>query len=363
MSLNILESLSSVLGGPLIRQIGASVGESEDGARAAIHSIGPTAVAGMVQQVSSPGGAANLLRVMDDDRIDTGIAGKLSGILGNRGSLDSLSGLGESLGTSVFGNRAGAVTNAISQVSGVKPGSALTMVSMVLPLLFGMLRKHVTQHGLNASGLTSLLLAQRGSLEKAGLDSRITNALGIGNLSNLFGATTSEASAQPAYRAAAAPEPRRKSRWLPWAIAAGVAALALSMFYNRGNVDHRERTATAMPAPAADNAGRTRLASAESTQVYFKSGEANIDSEDRRKIARIAQSSKAEDRPIAVTGRTDPSGDPAQNLELAKNRATAVRDALVAEGVSESNIEMAPPAVITGTGTDQEARRVDIEVH
>lgn len=299
---------------------------------------------------------------MSDDRIDTGIVGKLSGILGNRGSLDALSGLGESLGTSVFGNRASAVTNAISQVSGVKPGSVLTMVSMVLPLLFGMLRKHVTQHGLNASGLTSLLLAQRGSLEKVGLDSRITSALGIGNLSNLFGATTSEASAQPAYRAATEPERHRKSRWLPWAIAAGVAALVLSLFFNRGGIDRRERAATATPAPAADNTGRTRLASVSSTQVYFESGEANIDSEDRREIARMAQSSKAEGRPIAVTGHTDRSGDQTQNLELAKNRATAVRDALVAEGVSESNIEMAPPAVVTGAGTDREARRVDIEV-
>ncbi len=83
MSLDILESLSSVLGGPLLRQIGSTLGESEDGTRAAMHSIGPTAVAGLVHQSTSPGGAANLLRIMNDDRIDTGIAGKLSGILGN----------------------------------------------------------------------------------------------------------------------------------------------------------------------------------------------------------------------------------------------------------------------------------------
>jgi outer membrane protein OmpA-like peptidoglycan-associated protein len=360
MSLDILESLSSVLGGPVLRQISASLGESEDGARTAMHSIGPTAVAGLVQQSASPAGATNLLRVMNDDRIDTGIAGKLSGILGNRGSLDALSGLGESLGASVFGNRAGAVTNAISQVSGVKPGSAMTMVSMVLPLLFGMLRKYVTQHGLNASGLTSLLQAQRGSLEKAGLDSRITNALGIGNLSSLFGATTSETNAQPTYRATATPERDKKSRWLPWAIAAGVAALALLIF-NRGGNNRHEQAATTS-APAADNAGRTRLASASSTEVHFESGQANIDSEDRREIARIAEYSKAEGRPVAVTGHTDRTGDQAQNLELAKDRATAVRDALVAEGVAESNIEMAPPAVVTGAGTDREARRVDIEV-
>jgi cytochrome c oxidase subunit II len=105
---------------------------------------------------------------------------------------------------------------------------------------------------------------------------------------------------------------------------------------------------------------RTRLAAA-STRVYFGSGDASIDSEDRRRIADVAQTVKSQDRAVAVTGYTDRTGNQEQNLEVAKNRAVAVRDALVAEGVSESKILLEPPAVVTGTGNDAEARRVDIE--
>ena len=53
------------------------------------------------------------------------------------------------------------------------------------------------------------------------------------------------------------------------------------------------------------------------------------------------------------------------NLELAKNRAKAVQDALVVEGVVVETITMKPPMFhtiigTTGTGTAAEARRVEI---
>ena len=65
---------------------------------------------------------------------------------------------------------------------------------------------------------------------------------------------------------------------------------------------------------------------------------------------------------MALTGYTDKTGDVAKNEELAKSRATAVRDALKAAGVAEASIEMkAPMFVEVGAGgSDAEARRVEI---
>ena len=52
----------------------------------------------------------------------------------------------------------------------------------------------------------------------------------------------------------------------------------------------------------------------------------------------------------------------AKNEELAKSRASAVRDALKAAGVAEANIEMKPPMFVEvgAAGGDAEARRVEI---
>ena len=66
---------------------------------------------------------------------------------------------------------------------------------------------------------------------------------------------------------------------------------------------------------------------------------------------------------VDISGYADPTGNVEQNLELAKQRAIAVRDALKSAGVAEDRLTLAKPrSAITGTGTDAEARRVEIFV-
>lgn len=366
MSFDILESLNAALGGPITRQLSSFLGESEETTRSALRTIGPTMLAGVMRQAATPTGAADVFRAVNDERIDSGIVGKLGTLLGNRGSFDSMRGVGDALTSAVFGNRSGALSDAISQVAGVRPGSVTSLLSMGLPVLFGMLRKQTSNNGLDASGLASLLFSQRGALERSGLDNRITNALGFNNLSSLLGAIPAAGAAraaEPPRLVTAAREPDRRSKgWLPWAVAAGVAALALMLLVNR--TDDRADVQTARTAPPADARGeRAQTATTDtSTRVYFDTGETTIDGEDRIRIASIAETARSQNREVAVTGYTDRTGDRAQNQEIAKERAVAVRDALVAEGVAESKIVLDPPAEVTGTGGDEEARRVDIDM-
>ena len=63
-----------------------------------------------------------------------------------------------------------------------------------------------------------------------------------------------------------------------------------------------------------------------------------------------------------ITGYADKTGNAAGNVELAKKRAVAVRDELVKLGVDGRRIKLAPPAEVTGSGSDDQARRVDISV-
>ena len=62
-----------------------------------------------------------------------------------------------------------------------------------------------------------------------------------------------------------------------------------------------------------------------------------------------------------LSGFADPTGDAAKNLELAKQRAITVRDALVAAGVPTERVDLVKPQeVVVGSGSDVDARRVDI---
>jgi len=369
MSFDVLESLNSAIGGPIVRQLSTSLGESEDSTRSAVRTAGPSLLAGLMQQATTPSGASNIFNMVQDERVDSGIVAKLGSMLGNAGAFDSMRGVGESLLGNLFGNRSGALTNAVSQISGVRPNSALSLLSMGLPLLLGMLRKQAVTGGLNASGLASLLFSQRGSLEKAGLDSRITSVLGASSLSSLLSGIPNVSSAQTAAAREAVPSSReverRRGSWMPWAIAAGIAVMALVLFNRLGthpaNNTRTAGTTATDTATEGSNMQRRRLALVE-TRVYFNSGETAIGNDDRQKIANVAQSAKQQNSTVSVTGYTDRTGDRNQNREIAKSRASAVRDVLVSEGVGESKIVMQPPAEVTGTGTDAEARRVDIEV-
>lgn len=65
---------------------------------------------------------------------------------------------------------------------------------------------------------------------------------------------------------------------------------------------------------------------------------------------------------LVLSGFHDSTGDPAMNAELAKQRALAVRDALMGAGVAESSLELKKPEQTAGDGSNAEARRVEVVI-
>jgi hypothetical protein len=100
-------------------------------------------------------------------------------------------------------------------------------------------------------------------------------------------------------------------------------------------------------------------------KIYFEVDKAVIGPEGMKVIKEAAACIKEKKLKVDITGYTDKSGDLERNLELAKNRAKAVQDALVADGLPVEVTTLKPPMFITitgttGTGTAAEARRVEI---
>jgi outer membrane protein OmpA-like peptidoglycan-associated protein len=96
-------------------------------------------------------------------------------------------------------------------------------------------------------------------------------------------------------------------------------------------------------------------------KVYFEVGKADLP-EDAPMLLRpaVRMARAVEGSKLVVSGYHDASGDAAANAELAKRRALAVRDMLIAAGVSEQRIELAKPVVTMGGTDDAEARRVEV---
>ncbi|MBS0320161.1 MAG: efflux RND transporter periplasmic adaptor subunit [Proteobacteria bacterium] len=110
-----------------------------------------------------------------------------------------------------------------------------------------------------------------------------------------------------------------------------------------------------MRAPPAAGAATANLGS-----VRFATGSAALDASAASAVTTIATVLKSATTRVAITGYTDRTGDHAANVALAKARALAVRDALVAAGIAADRLQLREPLDIIGSGSNDEARRVDV---
>lgn len=97
-------------------------------------------------------------------------------------------------------------------------------------------------------------------------------------------------------------------------------------------------------------------------KFYFASGRADLTADAAPAIADVVRAVKDGNRRVVISGFHDATGDAVANAELAKQRAQAVRDALVAAGAPEDRIELRKPELAQGDGNAAEARRVEVTV-
>lgn len=137
------------------------------------------------------------------------------------------------------------------------------------------------------------------------------------------------------------------------AVVAAVVGYAVSLAGKPAAAPVAEVVVVEVPEPVGEALAR----------LYFEIGQAELAAEAADAIARVqAALGATPDAIVLLSGFHDPSGDVAQNAELAKARALAVRDALVAAGVAEGRIHLRKPEVTAADGPPEEARRVEIRV-
>ena len=121
--------------------------------------------------------------------------------------------------------------------------------------------------------------------------------------------------------------------------------------------------------PAAGTAGMNQAVSdAASVRVengvvkfYFASGKADLAAGAGEALQDVIKEVKA-GRKLVISGFHDATGNADKNAELARQRAVAVRDALKAAGVTEQQIDLKKPEQMTASGSNAEARRVEVSV-
>lgn len=355
---NLIEMFTSTSGKELASLASSVLGENSENTTNNIAKLIPVILGGMAQKASTSTGAADLLKMVTSPSVDAGIAGNLSSIISGDPQNNPIVKSGLGLTSSLFGaDKANGLMSALASLTGMSPSASNSLVGMVMPLVFGGIKHIVNDKSLDANGLSSLLLGQKEYLQKADLDRGLLNSIGVPSSAALLdklpasieagkaaiaGVATAAATTATATATSASGS---LMKWLPW-LAAGLVAFVLwNIFSGKKPVEAPAVVAMSFTYPG---------------KVYFPVGAKDLDDDAKKIIMSVSEAIKKDTSKLSITGYTDKTGDEKANEELAKNRAFAVKDALIATGVKEDAIEMKKPEFITGAVDDKEARRVDI---
>ncbi len=408
MSVNLLEIASAATGGNFAGALGQFLGESPSVTATGLSAVLPALIGGLVNKGSTTEGANGLLTMLNNPQIDSGILGSLENLFGNGSSQASgLVSLGTTLLGSLFGDKVGGLTSAISSMAGLKGSSSTNMLGLAVPIILGLLKSHVGQNNLNPSGLMDLLKSQGPHLSNK-IDPRLAGAMGfpsVAGLLGLGGSTISQAagavtgagaaaaaalgsraasvgstvssgvgSGAAAATAVAAKGGSSLMRWLPWIVGAAILAWALSGMRGCGQAEKvvsapatpAVTAPAATPAPAAVEAPKPAAAAVAKpvpAKIYFASGKFDPPADLGKMLDALVVYSRADaNAKLSISGFHDKTGNAEANIELAKSRAMGVKNALISAGVPEDRIMMQKPTETTGGGDDKEARRVEVAV-
>lgn len=99
----------------------------------------------------------------------------------------------------------------------------------------------------------------------------------------------------------------------------------------------------------------------EPVRLHFDTAKSELPPDATAQLAAIVEWARAQaSARVGISGFHDARGDAAANAILARNRAVAARDALVAAGVPVDRIVLVRPRETTGGADDREARRVEV---
>jgi hypothetical protein len=354
MDVNFLDLLVGALGSDFPRLVSKYLGEPEKPTQTSIENLLPVLLGGIFQKGCAAGGAAPLMGQITGANIDPGILDNIPGhFAGDGAGANAVVRAGENLLNWLFGNKTTALAAALASLGGIKSASATKLIALVTPFVFAFLKKYIGEKRIDASSFVSLLTGHEKNLACC-IDNRLASALGFSSPLDYLHCR------MPAAAYAAAPPPVKKTAWLPWLLL-GLTALALLSLWQL-------RRPAMEPHPVAQMPAAVKAVVAECgfpAKVYFEVDQAVIGPEDLKVIREAAACIKEKGLKVDITGYTDKTGDMEHNLELAKNRAKAVQDALVVEGVSVETVTLKPPMFhtiigTTGTGSAAEARRVEI---
>jgi hypothetical protein len=156
---SLQELLGQELGEQAISQISQSVGVDPGTANSVVEAALPHLINGLATNASTPDGAASLNNALDqhDGSILNNLGGLASSIFGGGGQSSSPQTDAGGILSHILGGSQGAVTDTVSQQTGVRTGQVAQIIMMLAPIIMGYLGRQKQAQGVGADGIGGLI--------------------------------------------------------------------------------------------------------------------------------------------------------------------------------------------------------------
>ena len=208
MATNLVTLVMEYLTPDLIGRIATALGLNRNNAQTAIGATVPALLAGLSGVAARPGGTQKLI---DAAKQQTSTLSSFASMIGGQGQTSMIEKGTQMLSSLLGAQDQTALAGAVGKFAGLGQGASSSLLGMLAPVVMGTIAQQQGTSGLNASGLTSLLSAQKDNIAQA-LPSSFKSLLGgTGLLDSLGGAARmATAAGGEAARAAHANDLRRR---------------------------------------------------------------------------------------------------------------------------------------------------------
>jgi len=418
MAVNLLELSKSAISPDIISKLSGLLGDDTIKIQSAVKNTLPAILGSLMNKTSTDSGASDVLKLIKEGGYDGNILNNIDTSLLDKNKFYGIINGATNTLSSLFGGNLKEVTNQISKESGVSSNSSSSILGFLSAIVMSLIGKQVLGNNLNSSGLTGLLSGQKSFL--AGLiPSGIAGLLGLAGL-NKITSNVKEYKEKIEEEA----EGGGFKKLLPWLLI-GLGALLLFFLWKSCNKDtvtvkpkvdsvktdmNKKIEQTYIPAPKTGDAlmdslmGTRKFISKtlpDSTVIIIAENGAeaqllkfiedkNISVEESWiSFDRVLfETDKAILRPsseyqgknvvailkafpnvnLKIGGYTDNTGNPKSNVKLSKDRADAVMNALIKNGIDATRLkaegygEQFPVASNDTPEGREKNRRVDVRI-
>lgn len=161
MDLSTLLSLAQSSG--MLNTASEKAGVAPDALSKIVQMAAPVLMQGLAKNASTPEGATSLSNALQ--KHDGSLLDNVGTILGSAETMQD----GSKILGHVLGGQTSTVTTQIAEKAGVSPTQTADVMSMLAPLVMGMVGKEVAAKGVDASGLSTLLSSATTGMDMKGM--------------------------------------------------------------------------------------------------------------------------------------------------------------------------------------------------